>query len=68
MAGGQRGSLFCYAQLTADGAADLWKKYMQLTEVKPRFDTEDNWPFARSSQLNDAFKATCGAFSVMACW
>jgi len=39
MAGGKRGSLSPGTNLTGNGAADLWKKYMQLTEVEAAFRT-----------------------------
>src|SRR5260370_4427020 len=35
----REGAYLLRTNLTADGAADLWKKYMQLTEVEAAFRT-----------------------------
>jgi len=37
MAGSARGAYLLRTNLTVNGATDLWKKYMQLTEVEAAF-------------------------------
>jgi len=39
MARSARGAYLLRTNLTVNGAADLWKKYMQLTEVEAAFRT-----------------------------
>jgi len=66
----REGAYLLRTNLTANGAADLWKKYMQLTEVEAAFRTLKSELAIRPlfHQLEKRVMAHVVAFLVMPCW